>query len=62
MIISVPLVGVEGETFDFGGMGVHWSVHSSRELKNCIKSGTSLAVQWLRLHASNAGDMGFIPG
>ena len=22
----------------------------------------SLAVQWLRLHASNAGDMGWIPG
>lgn len=22
---------------------------------------TSLAVQWLRLHASNAGDMGSIP-
>ena len=24
--------------------------------------GTSLAVQWLRLHASNAGDAGSIPG
>ena len=28
-----------------------------------IKSiGTSLVVQWFRLHASNAGDMGLIPG
>ena len=24
--------------------------------------GTSLAVQWLRLHAPNAGDLGLIPG
>ena len=24
--------------------------------------GTSLAVQWLRLHAPNAGDTGLIPG
>ena len=28
-----------------------------------IKSiGTSLVVQWFRLHASKAGDMGLIPG
>ena len=25
-------------------------------------SRTSLVVQWLRLHVSNAGDMGLIPG
>ena len=25
-------------------------------------SGTSLAVQWLKLHASNAGDVGSVPG
>ena len=25
-------------------------------------SGTSLVVQWLRLHAPNAGDPGLIPG
>ena len=24
--------------------------------------GTSLAVQWLRIHASNAGGLGLIPG
>ena len=29
-------------------------------LKKC--SGTSLAVQWLRLHTSNAEDVGLIPG
>ena len=29
--------------------------------KNSI-SGTSLAVQWLRLHTSNAGGVGSIPG
>ena len=27
-----------------------------------VQNGTSLAVQWLRLCASNAGDMGSIPG
>ena len=27
-----------------------------------MKTGTSLVVQWLRLHASNAGGMGSIPG
>ena len=27
-----------------------------------MMSGTSLAVQWLRLHISNAGDTGSIPG
>ena len=26
------------------------------------KSGTSLVVQWLRLHAPNAGGLGLIPG
>ena len=26
------------------------------------KEGTSLAVQWLRLRATNAGDLGLIPG
>jgi len=26
------------------------------------ETGTSLVVQWLRLHASNARDMGSIPG
>ena len=26
------------------------------------KSGTTLVVQWLRLHAPNAGDTGSIPG
>ena len=24
--------------------------------------GTSLVIQWLRLHASNAGSMGLLPG
>ena len=27
-----------------------------------LKTGTSLVVQWLRLHASTAGGMGLIPG
>ena len=27
-----------------------------------MPSGTSLAVQWLRRHAPNAGGMGLIPG
>ena len=33
-----------------------WCSHLKSDL------GTSLAVQWLRLHASNAGGMGSIPG
>ena len=31
-------------------------------LKNDWRGGTSLVVQWLRLHAPNAGGMGSIPG
>ena len=27
-----------------------------------IKKGSFLVVQWLRLHAPNAGDVGLIPG
>ena len=27
-----------------------------------MQSGTSLVVQWLRLHTSNAGGLGSIPG
>ena len=27
-----------------------------------LSLGTPLAVQWLRLHASNAGSVGLIPG
>ena len=27
-----------------------------------IRFGTSMVVQWLRLHTSTAGDMGLIPG
>ena len=27
-----------------------------------VDSGTSLVVQWLRLHASNTGGLGLIPG
>ena len=30
-------------------------------VRSCLE-GTSLAVQWLRLHASTAGGMGSIPG
>ena len=30
--------------------------------KSKISQGTSLAIQWLRLCASSAGDMGLIPG
>ena len=35
--------------------------HRDWQLK-WVDSGTSLAVQWLRLHASTAGGMGSIPG
>ena len=31
-------------------------------MKTAIGKKTSLAVQWLRLHASNAGVQGLIPG
>ena len=32
-----------------------------RHIKNKV-DGTSLVVQWLRLHAPNAGGLGLIPG
>ena len=35
---------------------------STSRIKSLKKSGTSLAVQWLRLHASTAGSAGLIPG
>ena len=35
-------------------------LHSHTTLK-ARKFGTLLVVQWLRLHAPNAGDLGFIP-
>ena len=41
--------------------GYNWT---SSKLKGIFKdtTGTSLAVQWLRLRASTAGGMGLIPG
>ena len=33
-----------------------------RKPKNKYNKGTSLGVQWLRLHASTAGGPGLIPG
>ena len=33
-----------------------------KNVQGKIESGTSLAVQWLRLHAPNAGGTGSIPG
>ena len=38
-----------------------WKNLNSCLVKNLI-SGTSLVVQWLRLHAPNAGGQGSIPG
>ena len=32
------------------------------DIKNNKRGGTSLVVQWLRLHASMAGGVGSIPG
>ena len=37
-------------------------LHSMHLTHRRIFLGTSLAVQWLRLHASNAGGMSSIPG
>ena len=39
-------------------------IKNKTEKTNCRKTGTEtcLAVQWLRLHASNAEDKGSIPG
>ena len=36
--------------------------HKCRKQLNINQSGTSLRVQWLRLHTCTAGDMGSIPG
>ena len=38
-----------------------WIWHSSIEEQNSPLLGTSLVVQWLRLHAPNAGGLGFDP-
>ena len=43
--------------FQIGGLSL---ARTGREKKG--KQRTSLVVQWLRLHASNAGDTGWIPG
>ena len=32
------------------------------KLRSCSLPGTSLVEQWLRLHTSNAGGLGLIPG
>ena len=41
--------------------GISWLLWEP-ELNLKIKADTSLVVQWLRLHAANAGDPGWIPG
>ena len=35
---------------------------SNQSAHQQINGGTSLVVQWLRLHAPNAGGLGLIPG
>ena len=45
------------------GRELHFDKQSSElSLRNETFWGTSLAVQWLRLPASSAGNMGLIPG
>ena len=48
--LSIAPPGKSKETFFLGGGG-------QKDM-----NGTSLVVQWLRLHASNAGGVGLIPG
>ena len=55
---------MNGETHPYNRV-VHirfkgWGGGSQYSFKG--KWGTFLRAQWLRLHASNAGDMGLIPG
>ena len=38
-----------------------WLGKSTRDLAEMYHTGTSLEVQWLRLHTLNAGDPGSIP-
>ena len=42
-------------------MYVYKIVQSSLSCQEIHPVGTSLAVQWLKLHASTAGDVGLIP-
>ena len=42
------------------GIDLGWESRAAPLVKG--QPGTSLAVQWLRLHASNAGGTGSIPG
>ena len=44
------------------GTSQSWSLTSHPAPAQETPLGTSQAVQWLRLHASNAGGMGLIPG
>ena len=41
---------------------VHFTPGSTAPNRKRLFAGTSLEVQWLKLHASNAGDTGLIPG
>ena len=44
------------------GLRLLWGVTVLSQQQKQFSSGPSLAVQWLRLHASTAGDTGSIPG
>ena len=56
-LFKVQILGPQYLRFLFSGSGKSsWNLH----LKN--KIGTSLVVQWVRLHAPNAGGLGSIPG
>ena len=63
--LTAALGAQEPETEEAAGAG--GSSWGNRErmanmARRCLHSGTSLVVQWFRLHASASGDMDSIPG
>ena len=55
-----PLLAAPAELLGIPGAQSNKSVHTKGRIK--FSSGNSLALKWLRLRASNAGDVGSMPG
>ena len=54
-------VSLQGHRVDHGKVENEWGEGVSVKYKK-TSLGTSLGDQWLRIHASNAGGLGSIPG
>ena len=59
--LLLKAAGYSQVAFMFKQGGSSLDTKSTRDLKNIIP-GNSLEIQWLGLHASTPGDLGWIPG